>query len=175
MEQGPPFGVILIQTKGAKGTDRTTITYSNNFAWDGATFLPKFPDVPSQLRAALEGKANANNYEVELFGMYFDKLLPLAEKWKQQNGGKQDYREMRQYVDDNNIGDYTIIDKTPYYYADWDINKDLLQQRRTCPKPCPVCTRVVGQEQLLPFFGLRLQGRHDENTPRQAEQNTTPR
>ena len=99
------FGVILIQTKGAKGTDRTTINYSNNFAWDGATFLPKFPDVPSQLRAALEGKANANNYEVELFGMYFDKLLPLAEKWKQQNGGKQDYREMRQYVDDNNIGD----------------------------------------------------------------------
>ena len=117
------FGVILIQTKGAKGTDRTTINYSNNFAWDGATFLPKFPDVPSQLRAALEGKANANNYEVELFGMYFDKLLPLAEKWQQQNGGKQGYREMRQYVDDNNIGDYTIIDKTPYYYADWDINK----------------------------------------------------
>ena len=37
------FGVILIQTKGAKGTDRTTINYSNNFAWDGATFLPKFP------------------------------------------------------------------------------------------------------------------------------------
>ena len=117
------FGVILIQTKGAKGADRTTINYSNNFSWDGATFLPKFSDVPSQLRAALEGKANANNYEVELFGMYFDKLLPLAEKWQQQNGGKQGYREMRQYVDDNNVGDYTIIDKTPYYYADWDINK----------------------------------------------------
>ena len=83
------FGVILIQTKGAKGADRTTINYSNNFSWDGATFLAKFSDVPSQLRAALEGKANANNYEVELFGMNFDKLLPLAETRQQQNGGKQ--------------------------------------------------------------------------------------
>ncbi len=117
------FGVILIQTKSAKATDRTTINYTNNFSWDGATYLPKFPDVPSQLWAALEGKANANNYEVELFSMYFDKLLPLAEKWKQQNSGKLNYGELRPYVDENNVGDYTVIDDTPYYYADWDINK----------------------------------------------------
>ena len=99
------FGVILIQTKGARPTERTTITYSNNFAWDQATFIPDYPDVPTQLKAALEGRANSGKYEVELFGMYFDKLLPYAEKWKQQNGGKINYGEMRKYVDDNNVGD----------------------------------------------------------------------
>ena len=117
------FGVILIQTKGAHPTERSTITYSNNFAWDQATFTPDYPDVPTQLRAALEGKASAGKYAVELFGMHFDKLLPLAEKWQQQNGGKTNYREMRPYVDENNVGDYTLIDGKPYYYADWDINK----------------------------------------------------
>ena len=117
------FGVILIQTKGAHPTDRSTITYSNNFAWDQATFIPNYPNVPTQLRAALEGKANAGEYVVELFGMHFDKLLPLAEKWQQQNGGKTNYREMRPYVDENNVGDYTMINGKPYYYADWDVNK----------------------------------------------------
>lgn len=70
------FGVILISTKGAEKVERMTVKYNNNFSWDKATYLPDYADVPSQLRAALEGKANAGQYEVELFGMYFDKLLP---------------------------------------------------------------------------------------------------
>ena len=108
------FGVILINTKSAKPTEKVTINYSNNFAWDQATYLPNFPDVPTQLRAALEAKANANQYEVELFGMYFDKLLPYAEKWAQQNGGRKlKYGEMRPYQSDSNVGDYNIIDGTP--------------------------------------------------------------
>ena len=54
--------------------------------------------------------------------MYFDKLLPYAEKWAQQNGGRKlKYGEMRPYQSDSNVGDYTIIDGTPYYYADWDV------------------------------------------------------
>lgn len=115
------FGVILIQTKSAKPTDKVQINYSNNFAWDQATYLPDFGDVPSQLKAALEGKANAGQYEVELFGMYFDQLLPYAEKWKQQNKGKKGYGEMRPYQSDSNVGDYIILGSTPYYYADFDI------------------------------------------------------
>ena len=117
------FGVILIQTKGAHPAERTTVTYNNNFSWDQATYLPDYPDVPTQLKMALEGKANAGQYEVELFGMYFDKLLPYAEKWKAQNGGKIGYGEMRKYVSDDNVGDYAMIGATPYYYADWDIKK----------------------------------------------------
>ena len=115
------FGVILIQTKGAKPTDKVTINYSNNFAWDQSTYIPDYPDVPTQLKMALEGKANANQYEVELFGMYFDKLLPYAEKWKQQNGGKIGYGEARPYKSDSDVGDYAVIDGTAYYYADYDI------------------------------------------------------
>lgn len=54
--------------------------------------------------------------------MYFDKLLPYAEKWAQQNGGRKlKYGEMRPYQSDSNVGDYNIIDGTPYYYADWDV------------------------------------------------------
>lgn len=117
------FGVILIQTKGAHPAERTTVTYNNNFSWDQATYLPDYPDVPTQLKMALEGKANAGQYEVELFGMYFDKLLPYAEKWKAQNSGKIGYGELRKYVDDDNVGDYVMLGKTPYYYADWDVKK----------------------------------------------------
>ena len=122
------FGVILIQTKGARPAERSTINYNNNFGWDQATFLPDYPDVPTQLRAALEGKANAGEYTVELFGMHFNKLLPLAEAWKKQNGGKIGYGEMRPYVDDNNVGDYKIIGTSPYYYADWNV-KDIFYSK----------------------------------------------
>lgn len=116
------FGVILIQTKGAKEQGRVSVTYQNNFSWDQATFIPEFPDVPSQLRAALEGKANAGQYEVELFGMYFDKMLPLAEAWKEQHGNKKKgYSEMQPYVDANNVGDWKLDGRTPYYYADYDV------------------------------------------------------
>lgn len=73
------FGVILITTKQGKKGDRVTVNYSNNFAWDQATYLPDYPDVPTQLKAALESKARAGSGSVELFGMYFDKLLPYAE------------------------------------------------------------------------------------------------
>ena len=115
------FGVILIQTKGAKPTEKVTINYSNNFAWDQSTYIPDYPDVPTQLKMALEGKANANQYEVELFGMYFDKLLPYAEKWKQQNSGKLGYGEARPYKSDSDVGDYIVLDGQAYYYADYDI------------------------------------------------------
>ena len=41
------FGVILINTKGAKPKDKITINYSNNFAWDQSTYIPDYPDVPT--------------------------------------------------------------------------------------------------------------------------------
>ena len=73
------FGVILINTKGAKPKDKITINYSNNFAWDQSTYIPDYPDVPTQLRAGIEAKMNAGEGMPELFGMYFDQMLPYAE------------------------------------------------------------------------------------------------
>lgn len=116
------FGVILITTKQAKKGDRVSVNYTANFAWDKSTYLPDFPDVPSQLEAALRAKARQGSGSVELFGMYFDQLLPYAKKWKEQNGGgKIGYGEMRPYVDDNNVGDYRFVGGQPFYYADFDV------------------------------------------------------
>lgn len=115
------FGVILITTKTGKKDDRINIRYNNNFSWDHATYLPDFPDVPTQLKSAILAKARAGSGSVELFGMYFDQLLPYAEKWKEQNSGRKGYGEMRPYVDENNIGDYRFIGGQPMYYADFDV------------------------------------------------------
>lgn len=117
------FGVILITTKQAKKGDRVSVNYTNNFAWDRSTYLPDFPDVPTQLEAALRAKERQSpGASVELFGMYFDKLLPYAKAWKEQNGGhKLGYGEMRPYVDENNVGDFRFDGSQPLYYADFDI------------------------------------------------------
>lgn len=122
------FGVILITTKSARKTDRTTVSYTNNFGWDTSTILPNYPDVPSQLKAliAANGRAGLAN---ELFGMYLDEMLPYAEKWKENNNGKKTgYREMvlgdsRGLTDSQYpIGDF-VLDKNGVgsYFADWDV------------------------------------------------------
>jgi len=119
------FGVILINTKSAKTVDRVTITYSNNFAWDQATYLPDFPDVPTQLRAAIDAKTREGADAVELFGMYFDQMLPYAEAWQAQNKGKIGRREMRPFQSMDNVGDYYMDPNTgrAMFYADWDVKK----------------------------------------------------
>ena len=71
------------------------MNYTANFAWDKSTYLPDYPDVPTQLEAALRAKARQGSGSVELFGMYFDQLLPYAQKWKEQNSGKKGYGEMK--------------------------------------------------------------------------------
>ncbi len=115
------FGVILITTKQAKQGDRFSINYTNNFAWDKATKLPDFPDVPTQLESAIRAKTRAGSGSVELFGMYFDQLLPYARLWQEQHSGKKGYGEMQAYQSDSNVGDYYFKDGQPLYYADYDI------------------------------------------------------
>lgn len=115
------FGVILITTKQANKGDKISVKYNGNFAWDKATVLPDYPDVPTQLTAAMQAKARKGNGSVELFGMYFDELLPYAQKWKEQHSGKKGYSQMNAYVDDNNVGDYYFNGSKTFYYADYDI------------------------------------------------------
>ncbi len=118
------FGVILITTKKAEKGDRVSVSYTNNFAWDQATVLPNFPDVPTQLQAAIGAKLRANGQRAELFGMNFDELLPYAIAWRDQHNGKKiGYQEMQPYVDENNVGDYRLVNGSPMYYADFDIRK----------------------------------------------------
>lgn len=115
------FGVILITTKQASKGDRVSVKYNMQFGWDQATYLPDFPTVPEQLKAGLRSKARAGESVPELFGMYFDKLLPYAEAWQQQHSGKKGYSLMEPYTDMNQVGDYYFSGKQALYYADYDI------------------------------------------------------
>lgn len=117
------FGVILINTKQAKKGDRISVRYNGQFSWDQATVLPDFPSVPEQLKAGLIAKQRAGEATPELFGMYFDKLLPYAEAWQKQHHGKKGYSLMEPFVDMNNVGDYAFINGSPLYYADYDLQK----------------------------------------------------
>jgi TonB-linked SusC/RagA family outer membrane protein len=116
------FGVILITTKSGKKGDRVKIDYNNNFAWDNSTYLPDYPNVPTQLEAAIRAKKRQGSDAVELFGMYFDQLLPYAQEWIKENGDtKIGYGEMRAYQGDTNVGDYRFNGSQPMYYANYDI------------------------------------------------------
>lgn len=121
------FGVILITTKTPASADRISVKYTNNFGWTGPTTLPKYSDVPTQLRAMIDQQKRSGG-DTELFGMHFTNLLPFAEKWQQQNGKPRGMGELRPYVDDNNVGDYYIM-RDPItgkvmetlYYANWNV------------------------------------------------------
>ena len=117
------FGVILIQTKSAKAGDKVQVKYSNNFAWSQATYLPNYSSVPNQIRALVQANKRAG-LESELFGMYLEKMLPYAEAWEAQNGGKKaGYREMRPFQSWDDVGDYWVDENgnNAMYYADWDV------------------------------------------------------
>lgn len=117
------FGVILIQTKSAKAGEQVQLKYSNNFSWSGATYLPNYSNVPQQIKALSQANKRAGLAN-ELFGMYLDTMLPYAEAWYEQNGGKKSsYREMRPFTSWDDVGDYYVKpDGTgAMYYADWDV------------------------------------------------------
>lgn len=115
------FGVILITTKTPNKQDRVSISYNNNFSWSQATKLPDYPTVPEQLIALTEGNLAADG-EVGLFGMDPFVMLPLAEQWIKENGGKAGYREMKEYQDPEHVGDYMMLPTgNALYYADWDV------------------------------------------------------
>ena len=126
------FGVILITTKSPSTQDRVSVSYSNNFGWSQATKLADYPSVPQQVAALTQGNLMSGG-EVGLFGMDPYELMPLAEQWYREHGGKKaDYREMVAYSDPANIGDFKYIPQLDdkgnptgamqgLYYADWDV------------------------------------------------------
>ncbi len=121
------YGVILITTKDAGTKDRVSVKYSNNFAWSGTTVQPEFASNVDQMKYALQTTYRGGNGDREIFGLYFADLLPWMEKWQEQHNGEKytDYRELQPYVDENNIGDYAVVDGIWYRYADWDVAKTL--------------------------------------------------
>lgn len=122
------FGVILVTTKSATTKDRVSLKYSNNFAWSQATVLPKFATNVAQLETALQPTYRGNG-DREIFGLYFEDLLPYMRLWEQQHSGPyKELVELQPYVSDNNVGDYRILDNGTWLrYGDWDIGSVLFQ------------------------------------------------
>ena len=99
------FGVILVQTKMAS-EDRVSVKYNNNFGWGTATRLPEYNTTVNNLLVAMD---NTNpGGDTEIFGMYYDELLPFAQAWQQQHGGKQynNLVELHPFQSWDNVGDY---------------------------------------------------------------------
>jgi TonB-dependent SusC/RagA subfamily outer membrane receptor len=117
------FGVILITTKQGKKGDRVNVKYNGQMAWDQATYLPDFPSVPEQLEAGIRAKQRAGAQSVELFGMYFDKLLPYAEAWEKSITGKRKATASWSLTRAWTTSATTIssMAHSLFYYADYDI------------------------------------------------------
>lgn len=135
------FGVILITTKTANTKDRVSVSYNNNFSWSQPTVLP---DKNTTVDDLIMDIANTNpGAEKGGFGMNPTDMLPFAQAWAEQHGGKKytDMVELHQYVDKNNVGDYFFFntgDLNPFTgevmkssrafcYADWDMRKTMYQ------------------------------------------------
>lgn len=119
------FGVLLITTKSGEKQDRVQVKYSNNFAWSQGAVLPKIQNTVNSLEAMIESAKMLGAAQGEFFGQYYTDMLPYARLWQQQNGKAIDsYRELRPYVDQNNVGDYYLSSNgtSLLSYADYDIN-----------------------------------------------------
>ena len=140
------FGVLLITTKTANTEDKVSIKYNNNFGWGNATVLPTYNTTVDNLIVAMDNTNTGGDKEI--FGMYYDELLPFAQAWQRQHGGKQytSLVELHQFQNWDNVGDYwcpapgttSLPAGNPYWdyskgfqsgewlsYADWDVKKTL--------------------------------------------------
>lgn len=140
------FGVILVTTKSANKEERVSVKYNANFGWGRATVLPEYNTTVDNLLVAMD---NTNpGGDTEIFGMYYNEILPFAQAWQRQHGGKQytSLVELHQFQNWDNVGDYYCPDPSNrtmpaglqgwdysqafqsnewLSYADWDVAKTL--------------------------------------------------
>lgn len=153
------FGVILITTKSPNKKDKVSINYSNNFAWSSATVLPQFAHNVPAIEASLQAyyrNPTASNSKTEVGGMKYTDLLPLAQAWATQHNGKvyDSYRELRPYVDANDVGDYLVTEDGNWLrYAEWDIQKTLFNSATPSQKHNVSLEGTSGKTQYRLSFG----------------------
>ncbi len=149
------FGVILITTKTPNTKERVKVSYSNNFGWSGATVLPEYADVPTQLKTMIAQQKRSGG-DTELFGMHFVNLLPYAEQWQAANGKPIDKlgHIMTPYVDANNPGDYYIMPNgETLYYANYDVAKILYNDAAPSNKHNVSLEGAAGKTNYRASFG----------------------
>ena len=150
------FGVILITTKEGKKGEKVQVKYDGHFAWDRATILPDYPDVPTQLQAAITGSTRTGDPNPELFGMYFTQMMPYAKAWKEQHSGRKGYSEMQPFQSMDNVGDYYFNGSQPFYYADYDI-QDIWYNKAAPSQQQRIIKWFKRTHLLLYIVWLRLQ------------------
>lgn len=121
------FGVILITTKSAANKDKVNVSYSANFAWSNATMLPDFVNTIDEAKGALQAYArNTGSNKTPVGDMFYSEMLPYFEKWHAQHDGRYEgIVALQEYQNEDNVGDYRIVDGKFIRYADWDARKTL--------------------------------------------------
>ncbi|MBD5219749.1 MAG: TonB-dependent receptor [Bacteroidales bacterium] len=124
------FGVILITTKSADKKDKVSVNYSANFSWATPTVLPNFvrsyEDAEASMQAYYSGNGASNKSVVG--DMFYDEMIPYFQKWYEQHGDRySSIVALQPYQDENNIGDYRIVDGKFIRYADWDMKNTVYQ------------------------------------------------
>ncbi len=151
------FGVVLITTKGATKKDKVSVTYSNNFAWSSPTTLPNFASSPDEVRGSLQAYyRNSGSNKTVVGDMFYEEILPYLETWHEQHGGKRydSFVQLQPYVDENNIGDYRILDNGQWIrYADWDVRKTLYNYAAPSQKHNVSLEGTSGKTQYRLSFG----------------------
>ena len=151
------FGVVLITTKGATKKDRVSVSYSNNFAWSQSTIMPEFTTSVEDIKGSIQAfyRNNSGNSSTPVGGMNYVDILPYAEAWYAQHGGRYtDYRQLMPYQDEDNVGDYRILDNGSWIrYADWDINKTLYNSAAPSQKHNVSLEGTSGKTQYRLSFG----------------------
>ncbi|MDE6437965.1 MAG: TonB-dependent receptor [Muribaculaceae bacterium] len=124
------FGVILITTKSADKKDKVSVNYSANFSWATPTVLPNFvrsyEDAEASLQAYYSGNGASDKSVVG--DMFYSEMIPYFKTWYEQHGDRySSIVALQPYQDENNIGDYRIIDGKFIRYADWDMKNTVYQ------------------------------------------------
>lgn len=152
------FGVILITTKQANTKDKVKVSYSNNFAWSGATTYPHMALNSECIEASLQAYARTGSgINTEVSGMNYLNLLPYVKAWEQQHGNKgyTDYVELQPFQSWDNVGDYVKDPATGkwYHYAMWDVNKTLFNSAAPSSKHNVSVEGTSGKTQYRMSFG----------------------
>lgn len=154
------FGVILITTKHANTKDKVKLTYTNNFAWSGATTYPHMALNSECIDASLQAYARtgaANGLSTEVSAMNYLDMLPYVKAWEQQhdNKGYTDYRELQPFESWDNVGDYYVDPTTGkwLHYAMWDVNKTVFTNHAPSQKHNVSIEGTSGQTQYRMSFG----------------------
>jgi TonB-linked SusC/RagA family outer membrane protein len=119
------FGVVLITTKTGEGADHFKIAYSNNFAWNSPTVVPKMAKAYESAAMALEARQRRAPGTMEFTSTsnmkWNAETIERMREWDRVFGGMNLGPEMV-------LGrDFELINGDPYFYRQWNAADEYIQ------------------------------------------------